>query len=94
MTCAFTPCRCRERMGNEFYFMPIDRCLYESDITPLPVEHDVTPVAIETLSVRENFCTLGHDCLCDQFKEGPDPNCRHYRRNPHEHDQPCKTEAA
>jgi len=29
-TCS-TPCRCQERMGNDFWFLPADRCLYDAD---------------------------------------------------------------
>lgn len=75
MPCAYTPCRCHERMGNDFYFLPIERCLYEGDIPPLPAHTEA--------SVRENFCSLGHDCLCDRIYHAPDPKCNHYRRTSH-----------
>ncbi len=28
MTCRYMPCRCREKMGNDFWMLPADRCLY------------------------------------------------------------------
>lgn len=35
MTCfrpaKFGPCACERKMGNDFYFLPTNRCLYESD---------------------------------------------------------------
>jgi hypothetical protein len=31
MTCAHSPCKCYERLGSDFWFLPTGRCLYEDE---------------------------------------------------------------
>jgi hypothetical protein len=50
---------------------------------PRGCEECGTAPLIAEASHRENFCSLGHDCLCDRVIGGANPSCKHHRRVPH-----------
>ena len=80
MTCKYpyTDCKCFERMGNDFWFLPVERCLYERE---------------RAMGV-EVFCSLGADCICNDARGKPDPECKHYRRTSHGSEVPLEKEIA
>lgn len=57
-------CKCFERMGNDFWFLPADRCLYEEDKM-------LTPTQIREIYADE-LRKLGENNRADRVLDGSD----------------------
>ena len=59
-------CKCFERMGNDFWFLPADRCLFEEDKM-------LTPTQIREIYAEE-LRKLGENNRADRVLDGSDTN--------------------
>jgi hypothetical protein len=60
-------CKCFERMGNDFWFLPADRCLYEEDKMAL------TPTQLREIYAEE-LRKIGESNRAERVLDGSDTN--------------------